>query len=65
MKGQKAIRILAPMIGFPRKKDNDAEHDVTRPKEADCEECENRLRSAVHASLPSVNPRRIASSISE
>jgi hypothetical protein len=30
MKGQKGIRILAPMIGVRRKKDNEAEKDITK-----------------------------------
>ncbi len=30
MKGQKGIRILAPIIGFKRKKDEEAEKDITR-----------------------------------
>ena len=30
MKGQKGIRILAPMIGVRRKKDKEAEKDITK-----------------------------------
>jgi hypothetical protein len=30
IKGQKGIRILAPMIGVRRKKDKEAEKDVTK-----------------------------------
>jgi hypothetical protein len=33
MKGQKGIRILAPMIGFRRKKDEEAEKDPTAPNQ--------------------------------
>ena len=30
IKGQRGIRILAPMIGIRRKKDSEAEKDITR-----------------------------------